>query len=304
MKLVVIILTLNEKMHIKRCIENVRRIASEVFVIDCFSEDGTINDAKAAGAKVIQHKWLNHANQFNWALRQIPDDTDWVLRVDADELLQDELIDEIKTFLPSMSENISGISMPRRISFQGKILKYGGIFPVHILRLFRYGRGKCEDRWMDEHIIVDGDIIAFKNEIIDVNLKSLNWWIDKHNRYASNEALEILNSRWNFLKKDKIENFKHIPKTSFKRIVKNRIYFNIPSGIRALIYFLYRYILRLGFLDGSAGFAFHFLQGFWYRYIVDLKVNEVERLIKINNYDIDHAVHEALGVELNSKLIK
>ncbi|MDC3393533.1 glycosyltransferase family 2 protein [Luminiphilus sp.] len=298
MKLVVIILTLNEQMHIKRCIESVRSIASEVFIIDCFSDDGTVKEAKAAGATVLQHKWINHSDQFNWALSQLPKDTDWVLRLDADETLQDALVTEINTSLPFMSEAISGVSLPRRITFQGKLLRFGGIFPAHILRLFRYGRGKCEDRWMDEHIIVDGDIIEFKNGIIDDNLKPIGWWIDKHNGYASKEALEILNSRWNFLKKDESRNLRHVKQAFLKRLIKNTVYSRVPFGVRAFIYFLYRYFIRLGFLDGRSGFAFHFLQGFWYRYLVDLKVNEVERLVRDGEYVLESAIVEVLGVKL------
>ncbi|MDC1018378.1 glycosyltransferase family 2 protein [Pseudomonadales bacterium] len=298
MKLVVIILTLNEQMHIKRCIESVRSIASEVFIIDCFSDDGTVKEAKAAGATVLQHKWINHSDQFNWALSQLPKDTDWVLRLDADETLQDALVTEINTSLPFMSEAISGVSLPRRITFQGKLLRFGGIFPAHILRLFRYGRGKCEDRWMDEHIIVDGDIIGFKNGIIDDNLKPIGWWIDKHNGYASKEALEILNSRWNFLKKDESRNLRHVKQAFLKRLIKNTVYSRVPFGVRAFIYFLYRYFIRLGFLDGRSGFAFHFLQGFWYRYLVDLKVNEVERLVRDGEYVLESAIVEVLGVKL------
>ncbi len=298
MKLVVIILTLNEQMHIKRCIESVRSIASEVFIIDCFSDDGTVKEAKAAGATVLQHKWINHSDQFNWALSQLPKDTDWVLRLDADETLQDALVTEINTSLPFMSEAISGVSLPRRITFQGKLLRFGGIFPAHIIRLFRYGRGKCEDRWMDEHIIVDGDIIGFKNGIIDDNLKPIGWWIDKHNGYASKEALEILNSRWNFLKKDESRNLRHVKQAFLKRLIKNTVYSRVPFGVRAFIYFLYRYFIRLGFLDGRSGFAFHFLQGFWYRYLVDLKVNEVERLVRDGEYVLESAIVEVLGVKL------
>ena len=298
MKLVVIILTLNEQMHIKRCIESVRSIASEVFIIDCFSDDGTVKEAKASGATVLQHKWINHSDQFNWALSQLPKDTDWVLRLDADEILQHALVTEINTFLPFMSEAISGVSLPRQIIFQGKLLRFGGIFPAHILRLFRYGRGKCEDRWMDEHIIVDGDIIGFKNGIIDDNLKPIGWWIDKHNGYASKEALEILNSRWNFLKKDESRNLRHVKQAFLKRLIKNSVYSRVPFGVRALIYFLYRYFMRLGFLDGRSGFAFHFLQGFWYRYLVDLKVNEVERLVRDGEYELESAIVEVLGVKL------
>lgn len=298
MKLVVIILTLNEQMHIKRCIESVRSIASEVFIIDCFSDDGTVKEAKAAGATVLQHKWINHSDQFNWALSQLPKDTDWVLRLDADETLQDALVTEINTSLPFMSEAISGVSLPRRITFQGKLLRFGGIFPAHILRLFRYGRGKCEDRWMDEHIIVDGDIIGFKNGIIDDNLKPIGWWIDKHNGYASKEALEILNSRWNFLQKDESRDLRHVKQTFLKRLIKNTVYSRVPFGVRAFIYFLYRYFIRLGFLDGRSGFAFHFLQGFWYRYLVDLKVNEVERLVRDDEYVLESAIVEVLGVKL------
>ena len=162
-------------------------------MVDCFSTDATVEVARDLGARVIQHPWTNHAQQFNWALTQLDPDTDWVLRIDADEVLTPELVHEIRERLPGIGPQIDGICWGRRMTFQGRLLRHGGLFPVEVLRLFRYGRGRCENRWMDEHIKVDGATITFRGEMIDDNLNSLTWWTDKHNRYASREAVDLLN---------------------------------------------------------------------------------------------------------------
>ena len=298
MKLVAVILTLDEEIHIARCIASVKDVASEVLVVDCYSTDGTLEIAGALGARIIQHQWVNHAVQFNWALTQLDAATEWVMRIDADEVLTPELASEMRARLQSLSPEIDGVYWGRRMTFQGRLIRHGGVFPVQVLRLFRYGRGRCENRWMDEHIRVAGPTVDFAGEMIDDNLQSLTWWTDKHNKYASREAVDLLNLEFHFMPHDTVASLRSGKQVEIKRWLKERVYAICPRGIRALGYFLYRYVLRLGFLDGQAGTAFHFLQGFWYRYLVDAKVTEVKRYMVEHNVDIKLAMARVLGVKI------
>lgn len=291
MKLVVVILTFNEAIHLARCIASVKEIADEIVVADCFSTDATIEIARDLGARVIQREWVNHATQFNWALTQLDADTDWVLRIDADEYLTSELVAEMQAHLPSIGPEIDGVYCSRRMTFMGKLIRYGGVFPVRVIRLFRYGRGQCENRWMDEHIKVAGSTVDFNGELIDDNLNSLTWWTTKHNHYASREAVDLLNLEYHFMPHDTVANLRGGKQAGVKRWLKEEVYAWLPGGFRAFAYFFYRYVIRLGFLDGQAGTAFHFLQGFWYRYLVDVKVTEVRRYMQ------DHAVGVAVAIE-------
>lgn len=298
MKLVVIVLTLNESLHLQRCLASVSSIASQVVVADCFSTDDTVDIAREAGATVIQNEWVNHATQFNWALSQLQGNPDWVMRIDADEYLKPELAAEIRQQLPTLGPDIEGVFMGRRMTFQGRMIRYGGLFPVRVLRLFRYGKGECEKRWMDEHIKVGGHTANFHGELIDDNLNSLTWWTDKHNQYASREAVDLLNLEYGFMPHDSVANLRDGSQAGFKRWLKERIYARLPSGFRAFAYFSYRYFLRLGFLDGRAGAAFHFLQGFWYRYLVDAKVEEVKRYMHVRGCRIETAIARVLKIDV------
>lgn len=298
MKLVAVILTFNEELHLARCLSSVHDLTHEVAVVDCFSTDRTLEIAYAHGARVIQHPWVNHAQQFNWALTQLDADTDWVLRIDADEVLTPALVAEIKGCLPAIGPEIDGVYCGRRMTFQGRLILHGGVFPVRVLRLFRHGRGQCENRWMDEHIKVAGPTVDVHGEIIDDNLQSLTWWTAKHNSYASREAVDLLNLEYGFMPHDTVASLSGGQQAGVKRWLKERVYARLPGGFRALAYFIYRYVIRLGFLDGQAGTAFHFLQGFWYRYLVDAKVVEVKRYMAENNCDIVTAIDRLLGIKL------
>lgn len=298
MKITAIILTFNESRHLARCIESVRDLASHILVVDCFSSDSTVDIAKAAGAHVVQHPWLNYASQFNWALSQIDKDTEWVLRIDADELLDEGLVGEFLASLKKVGPEINGIYCGRRIRFQGKLIRYGGVFPVRVLRLFRYGCGQCENRWMDEHIKVRGATVDLQGEIIDDNLQSLSWWTTKHNGYASREAVDLLNLEYRFMPHDTVSNLWGGHQVGIKRWIKERVYASLPGGFRALFYFFYRYFVRFGFLDGKAGTAFHVLQGFWYRYLVDAKVAEVRRYMAASGCDVTEAIEHILGIRV------
>ena len=298
MNVTAVILTFNEEQHLARCIASVQAVATDVVVVDCSSTDATLDIARAHGARVLQHAWVNHAAQFNWALTQLGADTEWVLRIDADEVLTPALTEEIRTRLPGIGPEIDGVYWGRRMTFQGRLIRHGGVFPVRVLRLFRHGRGQCENRWMDEHIKVAGPTADFAGEMIDDNLNSLTWWTDKHNRYASREAVDLLNLEYRFMPHDTVASLRGGKQAGVKRWLKERVYARLPGGFRAFAYFFYRYVLRLGFLDGQAGTAFHFLQGFWYRYLVDAKVVEVKRYMREHRVGVVEAIERVLGVQL------
>jgi len=298
MKIVGIILTYNEERHLKRCIESLRDLVTQVLVVDCFSSDRTVEIARGHGARVIQNAWVNHAYQFNWALNHLDADTEWVFRLDADEVVTPLLAAEIKSRLQKIDPEIDGFYCGRRMIFQGRLISHGGISPVRVLRLFRHGRGQCENRWMDEHIKVAGPTLDLQGDIIDDNLNSLSWWTEKHNKYASREAVDLLNLEYSFMPHDSVAQLRGGSQSGFKRWLKERVYARLPGGFRALVYFFYRYVIRLGFLDGQTGTAFHFLQGFWYRYLVDAKVAEVRRYMRNEGCDVRVAIERVLEIKV------
>lgn len=298
MSITVIILTKNEERHIIRAISSVSHVADRCYVIDSGSSDRTTELAQDAGAIVLVHPFVNQAQQFNWALNQLPEDTDWVLRLDADEFVTKLLASELQQKLASLSPEIHGVYFYRSMIFLGRLIKWGGIYPIRILRLFRFKKGYCENRWMDEHIVVHGDTVDFRGEIIDDNLNSLSWWTEKHNLYASREVVDILNREHHFMSYDSIANLWGGNQSQFKRWVKENLYNRLPIGLRPFIYFIYRFLFRLGFLDGVEGVAFHILQGFWYRYLVDMKLREVRIYMKSNNVHVERAIYEVLGINV------
>ena len=273
--LTVIILTKDESLHIARCIENVKPIAKRILVIDSFSTDGTQEIARKLGAEVIEHKWPgNQAEQFNWALDNIPIDTEWILRLDADEYLLPELVEELKEKLPTVPEDIKGIVFKRRHIFMDKWMKHG-IYPVKILRLFRNGSAKYEQRLMDEHLVLnDGKELEFNNDFCDHNLNNLSWFCKKHVDYAVREAAELLDNEYNLSNKSES---KGLSDQAASKRAKKQKYAKQPLFWRSFAYFLYRYIAKGGWRDGKEGFLFTFIQGWWYRTLVDAKVLEIKK---------------------------
>jgi len=188
----VIVLAFNEKLHIQRCLENACSFAKRVCVVDSFSTDDTPALAKAMGAEVFQNKWeKNYAAQFNWALTHIEITTAWILRLDADEYLTQELIDELRSKLSDVNAGVSGIIFNLRRVFCGRWIRHN--VSVKLLRLFRTGKGICEQRWMDEHIqLTEGCAIEFEHDFVDHNLNTIGWWTQKHKGYAIREAIDLL----------------------------------------------------------------------------------------------------------------
>ncbi len=290
--LTVIILTKDEARHIERCIASVAGLAERIIVVDSGSTDATCALAAAAGAEVRHHGWINHASQFNWALDSCAIASDWVLRLDADEIVTPGLATALTGFFAAPGP-AAGVTINRAIHFLGRHIRWGGIYPVQILRLWRTGKGRIENRWMDEHVLVDGPIAHVDGDIADINLNSVGWWTAKHNGYATREAIDQLTRSD---ADDALPNLS--PQARRKRWVKTKVYARLPLGLRPLLYFLYRYIVMLGFLDGWQGMAFHGLQGLWYRFLVDVKIAELRGLMAERGDDLATVVAAEYGLTL------
>ncbi|MGI6497028.1 MAG: glycosyltransferase family 2 protein [Kiritimatiellia bacterium] len=272
-----IILTFNEELHIRRCVENVAPLARDVFVVDCFSTDETVAIAKECGASVVQNPWPGAQSlQFNWALDHLPIRTKWVLRLDADEYLSPELIEEIKSKLETLPEEVTGVAFYLRRVFMGRVIRRG-MPRIKMVRLFRYGKARSEQRLMDEHIeLREGRSVTFDGDFADDNLNDIGWWTAKHNGYALREAVDLLDLEFGLLEGDG-ERAPRLEGQAAEKRRKKMKYVRLPLFWRSFVYFCYRYFLRGGFLEGREGFLWHFLQGWWYRTLVDAKVWEIKR---------------------------
>lgn len=294
------ILTTKEAQHLRRGIAGLATVANEIVVLNRASIDGTIQIALEAGGRVIQRDGVNGATQFNLALSGLNVATNWLPLRDSDEELTPTLPAEIAVRLPTRGPAVDGVYCGRRMTFQGRLIRHGGAFPVRVLRLFRHGQ--CEIRWMDEHIKVAGATVDFQCEIIDDNPQPLTWWTDKHDKHAGREAVDLLNLQYGLIVCVTVANLRGGKQVGVKRWLREAAYARLSGGFRAFAYFFYRYVIRLGFLDGPAGTAFPFLQGFCYRYLVDAKVAEVKRYVRRQGVDVVVAIRAVLGTEVeNSK---
>lgn len=294
----VIILTYNEELHIRRCLENICPISKNVFVVDCFSTDRTCEIAQEfENVVVIQHEWpvTKYAGQFNWALENAPITTNWVLRLDADEYLLPETIKELQDKLPTLSDDITGIVLKRRHIFMGKWMRRG-TYPVKLLRFFRNGKAICEQRLMDEHIqLLEGNSVEFVNDFCDHNLNNLSWFCHKHVDYAVREAVDLLDIKYDLTGVALTDERKNISQQAAAKRMKKHKYAKMPLFWRSFAYFCMRYIFKGAFLEGKEGFIWSFVQGWWYRTLVDAKVLEVRKAVfgsskkpKAKNVTVEH----------------
>lgn len=285
--LTALILTFNEEKHIARCIRSLSGVAERICIVDSFSTDRTVEIAQSLGAEVVQNPWPGHAAQFQWGLDNLEITSAWTLRIDADEYLDNELRRSIIAWLKAPEPNINGLYLRRQIVFLGRPIRHGFFYPLHILRLWRSGEGRMEQRRMDEHVILTNPRtrVLDGGDLVDHNLNDLSWWVAKHNGYASLEVLARIEA--NEAKGN--PSGKLSGQAARKRWLKEKVYARLPATFRALAYFFYRYVLGRGFLDGKEGFFFHFLQAFWYRTLVEAKLYELQlraKAVGVSPYEL------------------
>lgn len=285
LSMTVIILTYNEEIHIERAIRSVLPLAERVVVVDSFSTDRTIEIARSLGAEVVQRMFKHQADQFQWALNMLDVRTDWVLRLDADEYLEPELIEEIRERLSSLPLSVTGVRLKRKLIFRDKWIRFGGYYPTVLLRLWRRGQAHVQQLWMDEHVMLKGGkAIVLSNNFCDHNLRDITWWTEKHNRYATRKMADFIameqgvgTSSGTAANAD--------ASRALKRFLQYTVFRRAPLYLRAVMLFTYRYVFRLGFLDGKHGFVWHSLQGFWYTMLIDAKVEEARIFIAAQGFD-------------------
>jgi glycosyltransferase involved in cell wall biosynthesis len=272
----VVILTWNEEAHIERAIRSVQELASDILVVDSYSTDATVAIAKAAGARVLQNPFVHQAQQFNWALDSGGLAADWILRLDADEVIEHDLRANIRGFLLTATPDVAAVNFKRKHIFMGRWIRHGGRYPLTLLRMWRRGRGRAEDRWMDEHMVAwGGRTVTLDGGFADISLHDISRFTDKHNKYATREAVQILCGKYGIKIANSAANVGG--QALFKRVTKTGIYYRLPVLIAPSLYFIYRYFIRAGFLDGRPGLIYHVLQGYWYRFLVGAKVVELQR---------------------------
>lgn len=263
----VVILTFNAEATIGATLASARLVSDDVHVVDSYSTDRTLDIAREAGAIIVQHPFEHYAAQRNWAIDNLPLKHDWQLHLDADERLTDELAAAIAKVMAAPAAEIVGYYIPRLVHFHGRPLRHGGMYPIWHLRLFRRGHGRCEDRRYDQHFQAGGPTGRLDAPMIDDIRQSLSEWTLRHNRWADAEVEEILNPSPRAIGAgggDPVQ----------EKRAQRKLYYRMPPFIRALALFFYRYVIRLGFLDGREGLIFYVLQTFWFRFLIDAKLHE------------------------------
>jgi glycosyltransferase involved in cell wall biosynthesis len=269
----VLVLTHNEAANIAGCLKSVGW-AAETFVVDSGSQDRTVEIAESFGAKVITHPFAGYAAQRNWALENLPFSHDWILMLDADELVPQALAEEIARVVADNRQDFDGYYIKRRFFFLGRWLSHGGLHPTWILRLFRRGRGRAENRPLNEHIVVEGKAGYLDQAFDHQDQRPLADWISKHNRYAELEAEEFLQEKYRGGYADTIQVRFSGKQAERKRWIKLKVWNRLPLLVRPFIFFFRNYFLKRGFLDGRPGFIYHVLWSFWVRFLIDVKIIE------------------------------
>lgn len=269
-----IILTKNEEANIERCINSVKGWVERIVVVDSGSTDRTVELAENLGAEIYRHEpFVDYAKQFNWAIDNVGIKTNWVFRFDADECVTPELKEEIiRECEIHKNDDVSGMMMRYKVYFLDRFLKHGGNYPFLKITIFKYGKGRFEDRSMGEHIVLsEGRCIDLKNDCLHYDFKNIDAFVNKHNWYATREVKDYFAVRFGGQQNAVLDGQ---PERSKK--LRDGLYYKLPKFWRAKFFYWYKYYLRLGFLDGQAGKVYIFLQAYWYRFLVDAKIYEAQ----------------------------
>jgi glycosyltransferase involved in cell wall biosynthesis len=278
-----VILTYNEEVHLPRLLRSIEGLDASVYVLDSGSTDLTVKIAEAYGAKVLCHPFENHPKQWDYALKAFRIASPWTIGLDADQVVSEELFKKLQGFSStSVPANVNGIYFNRKNYFKGKWIKHGGYFPKFLLKMFRTSEGYSDlNENMDHRFIVPGRTVIWQDGyLIEENTKEnrISFWIEKHNRYSEQIAVEELERQMNIRHQTIAPKIFGSPDEKIAYL--KSYWWRMPLYLRPVLYFSYRYFVKLGILDGKQGFVFHFLQGFWFRLIVDIKIEEKKNDIR------------------------
>jgi glycosyltransferase involved in cell wall biosynthesis len=270
----IVILTYNSELSIAETLQSVASLSDDIHVVDSFSKDGTVEIARKFGARIVEHAFESYGAQRNWAIDSLDFKHPWQLHLDADERLTPALFAAIAA-LPE-DPAVNGFYLPRMMMFMGRAIRHGAMYPTWHMRLFRSGFGRCESRKYDQHFYVtEGATAQLKEDMIDDIRMPLTEWTFRHNRWADAEVEELTARQ----SEGRIEARLGGNPVERKRYLR-RLYNDTPLFVRPFVLLFYRYILRLGFLDGVEGFIFYVLQTFWFRFLVDAKLFERRKALR------------------------
>ena len=268
-----IIPTLNEELNLEECLRSIQW-CEKILVVDSGSTDGTRRIAEKHGASIVEHPFENHTAQWSWALASLPITTEWVLGLDADQRVSDALIGSIRNAFRQGDPACDGFYLCRRQIFRGQWIRHGGYYPKYLLKLFRRSRVILDPEDIAEHHFhVRGSSRKLAGDLIEDNRNEmdLSAWCEKHVQYAKRVALEETRRRAG--KRQWAIRANPWGSPDQRSVGAKQLWDHLPLYTRCYLYFLYRYFLQLGFLDGPEGRRFHLLQGFWYRLLIDAYID-------------------------------
>ena len=294
--LTIVILTYNEEANIEHCLDSLASVNAPVWVVDSYSKDRTLDILEARGIPYVQHAFKNYAAQRNWAQANVPKPGEWVMHLDAGERLTPGMARWINESFDPQRADVDGYMFARRAIFMGRWIKYGGYHPIYHLRLYRRHLGHCENKVYDQHFVVDGKTAKAGEgaDLEDGVMSSLRDFTVSHARWAVFEAVESI-----LAESDTGEVHAKLMGNPIerKRWLKSRVFQRSPLFLRSFMYLFHRYVIKLGFLDGKEGLIFHFLQGFWFRFLVDSTIFEIKQEMKTR--PLEEVVRDKYDLDVN-----
>ncbi len=299
--LTIIILTFNEEDNLPACLDSIKDIRANRFVVDSYSTDSTLDILEAWNIPYVQRPFRNYSAQRNWAQANYPFQSEWVLHLDAGECATPQFVDWINNEFNPNDTSIDGYLIARRAIFMGRWIKYGGYHPIYQLRLTRKGTASCEAKAYDQHFISTGNVQTTPKDadLEDGVMSNIRDFTVKHARWAVYEAAETI------YKANKEENGT-LKANLFgnpierRRWFKRNVFQQTPLFVRSVFYFIYRYFFKLGFLDGKEGLVFHGLQGFWFRFLIDTVIMEIQK--ELSHRSLEEILREKYDLELSAVL--
>ena len=289
----ILVLTKNEERNIGTCLDSVAGWASDIVVVDSGSVDRTLVLCAQRGVPTVFHPYSDHRSQIQWGMTEIRWKHEWLLLLDADNVVTAELKRDIERVLASNTREFNGYYNPHHHFFRNRRVR--GLKPEW-LRLVHRSHVKVDDsELVDFRLVVDGRIGRLAGAIVESNANELDidFWIDKHQKFARRMAIEEI------LRAEKVLAWSsHLRPTLLgnpdeRMIWLKNIWYGMPLYVRPVLLFLYRYFIRRGFLDGWNGFVYHSLQTFWFRLIVDVHIADYRRQLKRHTVSLEELVEAA-----------